>query len=103
MLGFLTAAIAAARLLGPHRPNATKAETYECGQEPIGEAREYRMLGIARYFGYAVVFFAVDAFAWVALTAAYAPRGALAPAAVYVAVVMIGVAYFLAEARRLAR
>ncbi len=103
MLGFLTAAIGAARLLGPHRPNATKAETYECGQEPIGEAREYRMLGVTRYFGYAVVFFAVDAFAWVALTAASAPSGAAVAIAVYVAVVMVGVAYFLAEARRLVR
>jgi NADH:ubiquinone oxidoreductase subunit 3 (subunit A) len=69
-IGFLAFAIIAARLLSPKKPNKIKATIYECGQDPVGEARSYRMLGITRYFGYAVVFFALDAFAWVVLTAA---------------------------------
>jgi NADH-quinone oxidoreductase subunit A len=105
-IGFLAVAIIAARLLSAKKPNKIKATIYECGQDPVGEARSYRMLGITRYFGYAVVFFALDAFAWVILTAAMSINFTLetiAIVSVYVLVVLIGVGYFLAELNKLVR
>lgn len=32
----VAAAIFTSRLLAPHRPNALKQSTYECGEEPVG-------------------------------------------------------------------
>ncbi len=105
-IGFLAFAIIAARLLSAKKPNKIKATIYECGQPPVGEARSYRMLGITRYFGYAVVFFALDAFAWVVLTAAMSISVTLKTISIvslYVLVVLIGVGYFLAELNKLVR
>ncbi len=105
-IGFLAFAIIAARLLSAKKPNKIKATIYECGQPPVGEARSYRMLGITRYFGYAVVFFALDAFAWVVLTAAMSISVTLETISIvslYVLVVLIGVGYFLAELNKLVR
>jgi len=105
-IGFLAFAIIAARLLSAKKPNKIKATIYECGQDPVGEARSYRMLGITRYFGYAVVFFALDAFAWVVLTAAMSISVTLETISIvslYVLVVLIGVGYFLAELNKLVR
>jgi NADH-quinone oxidoreductase subunit A len=105
-IGFLAFAVIAARLLSAKKPNKIKATIYECGQDPVGEARSYRMLGITRYFGYAVVFFALDAFAWVVLTAAMSISVTLETIAIvslYVLVVLIGVGYFLAELNKLVR
>ncbi len=105
-IGFLTFAIIVARLISAKKPNKIKATIYECGQDPVGEARSYRMLGITRYFGYAVVFFALDAFAWVVLTAAMSISVTLETIAIvslYVLVVLIGVGYFLAELNKLVR
>jgi NADH-quinone oxidoreductase subunit A len=105
-IGFLAFAIIVARLLSAKKPNKIKATIYECGQDPVGEARSYRMLGITRYFGYAVVFFALDAFAWVVLTAAMSISVTLETIAIvslYVLVVLIGVGYFLAELNKLVR
>jgi NADH-quinone oxidoreductase subunit A len=105
-IGFLAFAIIAARLLSAKKPNKIKATIYECGQDPVGEARSYRILGITRYFGYAVVFFALDAFAWVVLTAAMSinfTMQAIAIVSLYVLVVLIGVGYFLAELNKLVR
>jgi NADH:ubiquinone oxidoreductase subunit 3 (subunit A) len=105
-IGFLAFAIIVARLIGAKKPNKIKATIYECGQDPVGEARSYRMLGITRYFGYAVVFFALDAFAWVILTAALSINFTLETIAIvslYVLVVLIGVGYFLAELNKLVR
>ena len=68
--GFLALAVIAARLVSPKKPNEKKQTTYECGQEPYGEARTFRLTGISRYFGYAVAFFALDAFGWMVLTSA---------------------------------
>ena len=105
-IGFLAIAIIAARLLSAKKPNKIKATIYECGQEPVGETRSYRMLGITRYFGYAVVFFALDAFAWVILTAAMSINFTLETISIvslYVLVVLIGVGYFLAELNKLVR
>jgi NADH-quinone oxidoreductase subunit A len=105
-IGFLAFAIIVARLLSAKKPNKIKATIYECGQDPVGEARSYRMLGITRYFGYAVVFFALDAFAWVVLTAAMSISVTLETIAIvslYVLVVLVGVGYFLAELNKLVR
>ncbi len=60
---FLALAVLAARLVSPKKPNERKITTYECGQDPFGEARTFKLTGISRYFGYAVAFFALDAFA----------------------------------------
>ena len=105
-IGFLTFAIIVARLISAKKPNKIKATIYECGQDPVGEARSYRMLGITRYFGYAVVFFALDAFAWVILTAAMSINFTIETITIvslYVLVVLIGVGYFLAELNKLVR
>ncbi len=105
-VGFLAIAIVIARLISPKKPNQTKRNIYECGQQPFGNARDFRILGITRYFGYAVVFFALDAFAWVVLTAAMSINftfEAVAIVSVYILVVLVGIGYFLAELNKLVR
>ena len=105
-IGFLTFAIIVARLISAKKPNRIKETIYECGQETVGAAKDFRMLGIVRYFGYAVVFFALDAFAWVVLTAAMSIKFSLntiASVSFYVLVVLIGVGYFLSEMNNLVR
>ena len=105
-IGFLTFAIIVARLIGAKKPNKIKATIYECGQEPFGAAKDYKVLGITRYFGYAVVFFALDAFAWVILTAAMSINfnlKTISVVTVYVAVVLVGISYFLTELKNLVR
>ena len=105
-IGFLAVAIIAARLISAKKPNKIKATIYECGQEPFGAAKDYKILGITRYFGYAVVFFALDAFAWVILTAAMSINfnlETISVVTVYVAVVLVGIGYFLTELKTLVR
>jgi len=105
-IGFLALAIIVARLIGAKKPNKIKATIYECGQEPFGAAKDYKILGITRYFGYAVVFFALDAFAWVILTAAMSINfnlKSITVVSVYVAVVLVGIGYFLTELKKLVR
>lgn len=105
-IGFLSLAIISARLISAKKPNPIKETIYECGQEPMGAAKDYRMLGIVRYFGYAVVFFALDAFAWVVLTAAMSIQvsvGAIASVSLYVFIILIGVGYFLSELNNLVK
>ena len=105
-IGFLSFAIVVARLISPKKPNRIKETIYECGQEPMGAAKDYRLLGIIRYFGYAVVFFALDAFAWVVLTAAMSIKFSLdviASVSFYMFVVLIGVGYFLSELNNLVK
>jgi NADH:ubiquinone oxidoreductase subunit 3 (subunit A) len=105
-IGFLALMIIVARLIGAKKPNEIKATIYECGQEPFGAAKDYKILGITRYFGYAVVFFALDAFAWVILTAAMSINFTLETisiVSVYVAVVLVGIGYFLTELKKLVR
>lgn len=65
-------ALAANRMLRPHRPTPEKLTTYECGVDPVGEgwAQSY-----VRYyvFAYLYVIFAVDAvflFPWATVFAA---------------------------------
>ncbi len=104
--GFLSVAILAARLISPKRPNPRKTTIYECGQEPFGEARSFRVLGITRYFGYAVAFFALDAFAWVVITSAISVNftfETLSILVTYSLVIALGIAYFLVEKNNLVR
>ena len=103
-IGFLSIAIIVARLISAKQPNEIKATIYECGQEPFGAAKDYKILGITRYFGYAVVFFALDAFAWVILTAAMSINfnlETISVVTVYIAVVLVGIGYFLTELKKL--
>jgi len=105
-IAFLAVAILIAWLLGPSKPNPTKGTIYECGQEPFGRASNFRITGITRYFGYAVVFFALDAFSWVVLTAAMSINfslEAIAIVSVYTLIVLIGIGYFLSELNKLVR
>jgi NADH:ubiquinone oxidoreductase subunit 3 (subunit A) len=106
MPGLLALLIVISRIFGAVKPNETKTTTYECGQDPFGDASDWRLLGIARYFGYAVVFFALDAFGWVVLTAAMSidlSLGTIAIVSVYTLVVLTGVAYFLSELHKVVR
>jgi NADH:ubiquinone oxidoreductase subunit 3 (subunit A) len=106
MTGVLALLIGISWLMGAKKPNEIKTNIYECGQAPFGDASDYRMLGITRYFGYAVVFFALDAFAWVVLTAAVSISFTLETIAIvslYVLVVLVGVGYFLSELNKLVR
>ena len=103
IVGFLTFAIVAARLFSAKKPNKIKNQTYECGQDPFSEVKDHKFLGIARYFGYAVLFFALDAFAWVILTAALSVSlnvVSIATVSIYLVVVLTGVFYFIAELRK---
>lgn len=36
---FVVGGIVASKLLSPHRPNPEKLSTYECGEDPVGNAR----------------------------------------------------------------
>jgi NADH:ubiquinone oxidoreductase subunit 3 (subunit A) len=99
-------AILAARLISSKKPNTTKTTIYECGQKPFGEARSFRLLGITRYFGYAVAFFALDAFAWMILTSAVSVSFTLETLSVivmYGTIIALVLAYFLAERKNLVR
>lgn len=105
-IGFLSFAIVAARLISAKKPNKIKETIYECGQDPIGAAKDYRLLGIVRYFGYAVVFFALDAFAWVVLMAAMSIDLSLqfiSIVSAYILVILIGVGYFVSELHKLVK
>lgn len=101
---FLALAVVSARLVSPKKPNEKKITTYECGQEPFGEARTFRITGISRYFGYAVAFFALDAFGWMVLTSAISVKvtvDIVTIIAIYSLVVFTGIAYFLHEKNNL--
>jgi len=102
--GFLSVAIIASRLVSPKKPNKIKNATYECGNEIFGEARTFRLTGISRYFGYAVAFFALDAFGWMILTSALALQMTaelVSIIAIYTFIIFAGIAYFLVEKDKL--
>ena len=60
IVGFAIVSLAAARLLRPARPYASKFDTYECGAEPIGEAWVQFPVG---FYLVALVFILFDALA----------------------------------------
>ena len=103
-VAFLSIAILIARLIGPIKQNPIKETIYECGQKPFGSARNFRLTGITRYFGYAVIFFALDAFAWIVLTAAISlvfNSSSVLIVLIYTLIVLVGIAYFLVELKKL--
>jgi NADH:ubiquinone oxidoreductase subunit 3 (subunit A) len=51
------AAIIISRLLAPHKPNAIKQQTYECGLETVGEAWVQFKI---QYYIFALVFLVFD-------------------------------------------
>lgn len=71
--GFGIVSLAAARLLRPSRPYASKYDTYECGAETIGEA--WVQFPVAFYLT-ALVFILFDALAVFLFPWALALRGA---------------------------
>jgi len=102
--GFLSIAVIASRLVSPKKPNKIKNTAYECGNDPFGEARTFRLTGISRYFGYAVAFFALDAFGWMILTSALSfqvTTELVSMIAIYTFVIFTGIAYFLVEKDKL--
>lgn len=58
--GFAIISLAAASLLRPSRPTASKLQSYECGAEPIGEAWVQFPVG---FYLVALVFILFDALA----------------------------------------
>src|ERR1044071_7856316 len=60
IIAFAVVSLAAAWLLRPHRPFASKLNTYECGAEPIGEAWVQFPVG---FYLVALVFIVFDALA----------------------------------------
>jgi NADH:ubiquinone oxidoreductase subunit 3 (subunit A) len=103
---FLTLAILIARIFGPLKSNPTKGTIYECGQNPFGRAMDFKITGITRYFGYAVVFFALDAFSWVVLTAAMSLNFSvemITIVSVYTFIVLVGIGYLLSELGKMVR
>jgi len=58
-VGFVTVALAANRLLRPHRPTPEKLRTYECGVDPVGE--DWAQTQVRYYvFAFLYVVFAVE-------------------------------------------
>jgi NADH:ubiquinone oxidoreductase subunit 3 (subunit A) len=101
---FLALAVISARLVSPKKSNKIKNTTYECGHDPFGEARTFRLSGISRYFGYAVAFFALDAFGWIVLTSAMSVKitaELVMIIAIYTFIIFTGIAYFLVEKNKL--
>lgn len=102
-VAFLSSAIILARWIGPLKPNPIKENIYECGQTPFGRALNFRITGVVRYFGYAVVFFALDAFSWMLLTSAMSisirPES-MGISSLYLLIILVGVGYFLYELRK---
>ena len=60
IVGFAVGALAVARLLRPHRPDAVKLMNYECGAEPVGPAWVQFPVG---FYLVALVFVVFDALA----------------------------------------
>ena len=86
------------RLLRPHKPNAVKETPYECGMEPIGDARERYPV---RYYIIALLFLIFDVetiflFPWAAIYAGDSPAVVLflfIEMAVFFALVIVGYIY----------
>lgn len=64
----LVAMAVLSKILRPSNSNPTKDSTYECGQPPWGNAHDYMLTGILRYFIYALIFFIFDAVLWMLVT-----------------------------------
>lgn len=102
--GFLAIATIVSLLIGPRKPNRAKSAVYECGQEALGRIHSSNIVGVTKYFAYAVVFFVLDAFAWVIITATVLTPFTLSTVVIvllYIAIVVLGMSYFLPLLREL--
>lgn len=96
-MGFAVLALVVAWLLSPKRPNPAKQSSYECGIETIGDTW---VRFKAQYYLFALIFVVFDIeavflFPW---AVAYARSGtlglaALVEAAVFVLILLVGLAY----------
>jgi NADH-quinone oxidoreductase subunit A len=83
------------RLLMPYRPNPTKNATYECGNEPVGDAQiRYNV----RFYIFALLYvvFAVEAaflFPWAVVFREIAGLLPLAEVVVFLSILMLALAY----------
>lgn len=91
---FPLAPVVVNRLLGPHRPNPIKQQTYECGIETVGDTWvQFKV----QYYIYALVFviFDVEAIFLFPIAAAYGQLGLFAIFATVVFIILLadGLAY----------
>ena len=91
---FCAVALWLSRLLRPHRPSPEKAGTYECGLEPIGQAW-YQFP--VRYYIFALIFVLFDVetaylYPW-AVQIGELRRFAVAEAAIFLGILMVGLLY----------
>lgn len=94
-LALVAAAGGARRLLAPHDPRVAKLTTYESGVDPTGEGWAQ---GGVRYFVYALLYvvFAVDVvylFPWALVLHSDLGLASLVEMAIFVAVLLIGLAH----------
>ncbi len=85
---FPLAPVVVNRLLGPHRPNPIKQQTYECGIETVGDTWvQFKV----QYYIYALVFviFDVEAIFLFPIAAAYDQLGLFAIFATVVFIILL--------------
>jgi len=93
-LGFVAFALVLSRLLRPHKPNAQKEATYECGLEPVGSG--WLQFNI-RFYVIALVFLvfeieAVFMFPWAVVYDELGLFG-LVEMTVFIGILLVGLAY----------
>jgi len=98
IVAFAVVSLAAARLLGPSRPTATKLETYECGSETFGDAWVQFPVG---FYLVALLFIVFDAlavflFPW-ALTLRSVGLWAVGTMGLFIAILSLGWLYAYKE------
>ena len=98
IVAFGVVSLAAARLLGPHRPFPAKTESYECGAQPIGSAWIQFPVG---FYLVALVFIVFDVlavflFPWVLTVRTLGARG-IGVMLVFLTILLLGWAYAYRE------
>ena len=98
IVAFAVASLAAASLLSPRRPTATKLESYECGAEPFGEAWSQFPVG---FYLVALLFIVFDALAVFLFPWVLALRGlgwwGIVTMGLFLAIISIGWVYAYRE------
>jgi len=90
----VAAAVGAAWLLRPHNPSAAKAQTYECGVDPVGAGWSQTHI---RYFIFALLFLIFDVeavfiFPWATRMEDYGTFG-LVEMLIFIAILILGLVY----------
>ena len=98
IIAFAVVSLAAAWVLSPHRPFASKTNTYECGAEPVGTAWIQFPVG---FYLVALVFIVFDAlavflFPWVLVLRSLGVRG-LVTMVLFLAILGLGWVYAYRE------